>query len=40
MPVTTYDELKTEIQNWLGDDDVPTLASKILETRRQSELKG
>ncbi len=29
-----------ERDQWLGDNDVPTLTSKILETRRQSDLKG
>ncbi len=29
-----------ERDQWLGDDDVQTLAARILETRRQSESKG
>ncbi len=29
-----------ERDQWLGDDDVQTLAARILETRRQPESKG
>lgn len=30
MPVATYDELKTEIQNWLGDDDVADFTDSFI----------
>lgn len=32
MPVTTYDELKTEIQNWLADDDVADFTDSFIAT--------
>lgn len=32
MPVTTYSELKTEIQNWLGDDDVADFTDSFIAT--------
>ena len=30
MPVTTYAELKTEIQSWLGDDDVADVTDSFI----------